>query len=240
MQREKLGILVTYKNREEHLKVFIPYMKYYMDTNFPEINYQIYIIEQGNDKSFNKGILYNAGFDLTKNFYNYISLHDIDMLPISANYSYSNQPVHLPMNIFEQATNGKLDGFYTNNIFNYFGGVINITNEQYIEANGHSNNYWGWGSVDDDFGIRLNYIKSPLIKKCLTIDNKIIMLGNYVTLHHEAVRYTDEPFNEINTERLQKMNESNIDFKKDGLSNIKYKLIKKEDFKDYIKYIIDF
>jgi len=240
MQKEKLGVLVSYKDRPEHLEVFIPYFNYFMETTHPDIDYQIYIIEQANDKPFNKGIIFNAGFDLTNKYYDYLTLHDIDMLPISANYYYNSQSYHLPSNIYNQHTNGRLDEFYTNKIGTFNGGVIVIDNEQYNQCNGHSNNYWGWGSVDDDFALRLSSLKKPLINRCLKIEHNIILLGYYVTLHHDDVRFDDEPFNDINLERLKNMNSNKLDFKKDGLSSLKYKLLNTEDKKEYIKYSIDF
>ena len=38
-----------------------------------------------------------------------------------------------------------------------FGGVTAITPEQYIKANGHSNEFWGWGGEDNDMEFRIKY-----------------------------------------------------------------------------------
>ena len=35
------------------------------------------------------------------------------------------------------------------------GGVIAVNKENVFKANGHSNDYWGWGNEDDDFNARL-------------------------------------------------------------------------------------
>ena len=53
-------ILIPYRNREEHLKYFIkntiPYLKRYLNP------FKIIIIEQNNDRLFNRGKLLNVGF----------------------------------------------------------------------------------------------------------------------------------------------------------------------------------
>ena len=38
--------------------------------------------------------------------------------------------------------------------YNYLGGVIAVNKENVFRANGHSNDYWGWGNEDDDFNAR--------------------------------------------------------------------------------------
>ena len=49
----KLAIIVPYRDREEHLSRFIPHMeKFLSDKN---IQYKIYIVEQGDGKPFNRG-----------------------------------------------------------------------------------------------------------------------------------------------------------------------------------------
>ena len=48
MQKQKLGILVPYRNREDHLKYFVPTIKEYL--NDKGIQNSIYIIEQDSIK----------------------------------------------------------------------------------------------------------------------------------------------------------------------------------------------
>ena len=36
-----------------------------------------------------------------------------------------------------------------------FGGVVSLSAKDYAAVNGFSNQFWGWGGEDDDFGNRV-------------------------------------------------------------------------------------
>ena len=70
------------------------------------------------------------------------------MLPISADYSYSEYPTHL-------ITDLKLPPETKRDLFdNYFGGVTLFPSKVYKRINGYSNKYFGWGFEDDDVFLR--------------------------------------------------------------------------------------
>jgi len=185
-QPETLTILVPFKNREENEKIFIPYMKNYMKNYFEEINYKIVIIEQLNDKLFNKGVLFNIGFLLTSGTTDYYSLHDIDQLPISSDYRYKTIPMHMCINSIEQSNTCDLLNTYKELNYEQRGMII-INKEDYIIANGHSNNYWGWGLIDDDFSLRLIYSGIGL-HRISDFKNKCY----YISLKANTKRYSDD------------------------------------------------
>ena len=58
----KLGIIVPYRDRESHLTKFITGIKSYFKNQ--KIKYEIIIVEQSDDKPFNRGKLLNP-----KNYY---------------------------------------------------------------------------------------------------------------------------------------------------------------------------
>ena len=118
-----------------------------MKDYIKNIDYEIFIIEQADNKPFNRGKLLNAGYKyaLDKGC-DYFVFHDVDMLPEDVDYSYSDKPLHLATHLQEHD--------YETTFFDYFGGVTMFTKEDFKTINGFSNDYWGWGFEDDDLLIR--------------------------------------------------------------------------------------
>jgi len=143
IQKHKLGIIVPYRDRPQQLKRFTSHMETYLK----DIDYEILIIEQLDDKPFNRGKLLNVGYEYGCNMgCDYFVFHDIDMLPEDVDYSYSDKPLHLATHLQEHD--------YETTFFDYFGGVTMFTKEDFKTINGFSNEYWGWGFEDDDLLIR--------------------------------------------------------------------------------------
>jgi len=232
---KKLTILVPFKNREENLSVFVPYMVNFMKRNHPNIIYDIVVIEQGNDKPFNKGILFNAGFLLTSGNTDYYSLHDVDQLPISSNYEYNDKPYHMCINTFEQSDTCKLINTYENDGYKQRGGMIIINNKNYISANGHSNNYWGWGLIDDDFSIRLNHCNISLWRK-----HNHKELCYYVSLKANTKRFYDDEYYKRNYDYCVKFKDGVVSYLSEGLNTTVFTIKDKIEYPNYIKYKIDF
>ena len=143
LQNHKLGVIVPYRNRPQQLKRFLNHMDEYL-TN---LDYQIFIIEQSDDKPFNRGALLNVGYKIAcNNECDYFVFHDVDMLPEDVDYSYSDKPLHLATHLQEHD--------YETTFYDYFGGVTMFNKEDFHLINGFSNEYWGWGFEDDDLLIR--------------------------------------------------------------------------------------
>jgi len=154
---KKLGIIVPYRNRPNQLSQFKQHLK-----NFIPQPYQLIVVEQTDNKEFNRGKLLNIGFLKAEELgCDYVVFHDVDMLPLSADYSYSDFPVHLISDL-------KLPPGIKRDLFdNYFGGVTLFPANIYRQINGYSNNYFGWGFEDDDVFLRC-------IENGINIDTKII------------------------------------------------------------------
>ena len=139
----KLGVCVPYRNREAHLKEFVPRIGKFLEER--GIDYCMYFGHQTDDKLFNRGAMKNiAAEQAFKDGCDYIVWHDIDMVPEEGcDYSY---PTEKPRHIATQISQMNYELKYEE----YFGGAILFSKEQVMNTNGYSNDYWDWGMEDDD------------------------------------------------------------------------------------------
>jgi hypothetical protein len=193
----KLTIVIPYRDRSENLSYFLEETPKKINSEF-----DILIVEQFDEKLFNKGKLLNIGFDIKKNYSDYFCFHDVDMIPIYADYSYSEIPVNLTSNI-EQFNNGIP-------YEEYYGGVNLFNNKDFLKINGYSNEYWGWGCEDDDL---LNRVKSH----GFDLNRR---LGVFKSLEHLNMRFNNPNYNS-NLEKLTNI----YDFQTDGLNTLNYDVI---------------
>lgn len=157
----KVGIVVPYRNREEQLKLFVPYLCEYLTVQ--GVLYELIVVEQGDDKPFNRGSLLNVGFLKAVDLgCDYVVFHDIDMLPKVVDYSYSDVPLELVKKVLKD-TDSHFQLSEIKHLDTYFGGVTLFPVSIFEKINGYSNNYRGWGFEDDD-----------LLRRCL---EKGIALG---------------------------------------------------------------
>jgi len=111
------------------------------------LEHEIFIIEQLDNKPFNRGKLLNIGYSFAlEKGCDYFVFHDVDMLPEDVDYSYTDKPLHLATHLQEHD--------YETTFFDYFGGVTMFNKEDFKTINGFSNEYWGWGFEDDDLLVR--------------------------------------------------------------------------------------
>lgn len=88
-------MLVPFRNRFEELLQFAPYIdKFLTDQG---INHHIFVLNQVDSYRFNRASLINVGYLYTKIQYDYIAMHDVDLLPMNKQlkYFYPNQPFHI-------------------------------------------------------------------------------------------------------------------------------------------------
>ena len=154
----RLNVVVPYRDREEHLKVFVRFVRAYfardkVDRNIP---YRVLIVEQEEGLPFNRGAINNIGFVLGRGESDYTCFHDVDYLPVWADYSWSDTPVSIVWYGAEsRPISLKQPGHrVAHDIANFHSGVILTPNKLFEEVNGYSNTYWGWGWEDTDLKSR--------------------------------------------------------------------------------------
>ena len=220
----KMLIVVPYRNREDNLKEFIPYIKSTLHSQ--HIDNKIIIVEQDPDKLFNRGMLCNIGYIEYNNNFTHTCFHDVDIIGEDFDYNYEKFVTHLSA----KSKSNNYSEFYKKCL----GGVVIFPNSDFTKINGFSNEYWGWGAEDDDLRLRCDTMKIDIIRKQC----------KFYTLPHETIQWKNRPKHSPgyteNISRLngfrQSVNKLNI-ITNDGLSNLsnKYTVLERLDYNEYIK-----
>lgn len=138
------AILIPYRDRAEHLAALLPVLH----AHLAAIPHRVFVIEQVDNKPFNRGKLFNAGFRMLGPEHTTVVLHDVDLVPEHADYANITQPTHLSAHCSQ---------FQHGPPALCFGGVVAFPVEQFRRVNGFSNDYWGWGAEDDDLRDRCGH-----------------------------------------------------------------------------------
>ena len=150
-----IGIIIPYRDRAEHLKTYIAKCKPIFDKIIPK--HIIIIVEQDDDKPFNRGKLINCGIHLIQKECSHFITQDVDLLPsefiVDKYYSnkYINDPI-LPIYCAHRLS---------------LGGICKLQKQTVILLNGFPNYIWGWGVEDRALLYRSIYRNIPIKNKCV-------------------------------------------------------------------------
>ncbi|XP_624054.3 beta-1,4-galactosyltransferase 7 [Apis mellifera] len=203
----RLAILVPFRDRFEELLIFAPHIKQFLDKQ--NIDYHIFVLNQIDRFRFNRASLINVGFLEVNKEFDYIAIHDVDLLPINDEllYSFPNKgPFHV--------SSPELHPRYHYSTF--VGGILLIKREHFIQVNGMSNKYWGWGLEDDEFYVRLKEAGLTVIRP------QNISTGTHNTFKHIHDR------NHRKRDMIKCYNQREVTRKRDrqtGLNNVSYKIL---------------
>jgi predicted glycosyltransferase involved in capsule biosynthesis len=190
-----MQIIIPYRDRAEHLKKFVEHYK----------SFKILVVEQANDKLFNRGKLFNVGFNESTD--SHVVFHDVDLLAhdLFAYFEDVKGAVHLS-GLCEQ--------------FNYkvpyetcFGGVTAFDAESFLKCNGFSNDFWGWGGEDDDL-----YNRTKLAGV-----NVRFALKKYYSLKHAKQKLT--PQYRVNQQLCTSTDKT---WQNSGLNSLRYDILKED------------
>jgi len=183
------------------------------------------VVEQKDDLPFNRGALVNAGFLLGEADSDYLCIHDVDYLPIWADYSHCETPTCIlwyglenrPIRVGDPSTRITID------LENVFGTVVLIDNVQFRKAGGFSNGYWGWGYEDIDFKLRLSGEGFPLFRR----------KGTFQPLDHDNAGFqpdmTPAPIAEVNRALLQRRRIPGGVTRGDGFTDVRFEILERRD-----------
>lgn len=155
---KRLSIVVPIRDRVAHYVKFIPHVRqcFARDNTNQFIDYRVMFVEQTFGEPFNRGLLKNIGFQLTRHESDYVCFHDVDYLPVWADYRWTDQPLGIVWYGAEAKAidPGKSSLMVRHNLEHFYGGAILVPNKLFEQVNGYSNEYWGWGYEDTDLKSR--------------------------------------------------------------------------------------
>lgn len=83
---KRLAIIVPFRDRFEELLQFVPHLNKFLSDQ--QIAHHIFVVNQVDRFRFNRASLINVGFLFVKENFDYIAMHDVDLLPLNKNLKY--------------------------------------------------------------------------------------------------------------------------------------------------------
>lgn len=160
----------------------LPHTVSYFRRNNLGIEPLFCIAEQVDDLPFNRGAISNHAYTAIAGMVDYVCFHDVDYLPMWADYSEPS----LPSRIVWYGLDKRPVGHGTDQVVmaqRYGLAAVAVMRKWHFEAcNGYSNKYWGWGYEDTDLAKRLESIGLPIGYRD----------GTFLALDHDSNGYTPQ------------------------------------------------
>lgn len=186
---------------------------------------EIIVVEQLGNKKFNRGKLLNIGFK-ESNEPDFIITHDVDLIPsnklIKEKYTLTNFDALRIYSAHEKS----------------LGGIVKLSKNSFIKANGFPNNIWGWGIED-----RALYYRYSILDLNISTNKFDDNLSEIYCIPHRKVweTYVGEK-KEISDLENTIFNESKktdqlLHIQKSGLNNLSYKVLGSNKINEITKII---
>lgn len=216
--RHFVAIVVPYRDRSEHLDLFLQHMHPFLQRQ--QLQYGMFVVEQSERHAFNRAKLFNVGFTeaLARDSYCCFVFHDVDLLPIDARNVYRCErfPRHL---------SSAIDVFrFVLPYPDLFGGAIAVRADQFRELNGFSNEFFGWGGEDDDLQRRIR-------ARGLSVIRWPSSVSRYTMLAHTKAKPS--------LQRQELLRNAESRYEMDGLNNLRYQVLALEEKPLYTRILVN-
>jgi len=168
------------------------------------------LAEQVDDLPFNRGAIVNHAYAACAGMIDYVCFHDVDYMPMWADYTEPN----LPSRIVWYGMDKRPVGHGTDRAVcaqRYGLAAVAVMRKWHFEAcNGYSNTYWGWGYEDTDLAKRLESVGIPLGYKD----------GTFIALDHDSNGYDANGESEASKANAERFKHRVYPDMVDGLSTL--------------------
>jgi hypothetical protein len=227
---QRLAIIVPYRDRADHLQWFMSHVRSYFarDKVDRAIPYQVLVVEQETGLPFNRGALLNIGFQLAEPRCDYVCFHDVDYLPVWADYSAPDAPTPLVWFGAEirPIAPGRSQHAVKHDLNHYYSGAVLVPNAQFRQVDGYANTYWGWGFEDIDLKRRFDRAGIRLARR----------RGTFQPLDHDNSGFkldgTPSPISTVNQSLFDDRWAIGAEQVADGLSTLDYLVMQRQSLPD--------
>jgi beta-1,4-galactosyltransferase 1 len=206
----RLAVIIPFRDRHAHLWTILPML----GEHLAAIPHTMTVVEQADDKPFNRGKLLNVGAVLAADC-DYYCFHDVDLVPAwrpghRPGYRYTRAIAHM--------VGRRLDFPAPRCSPNSLGGVVLFARRAFEAINGFSNEYWGWGQEDNDLYARAVLSGVPVAYRPY----------RYRALAHPAAYRCDHRHWGANCARYDLINRGSREYLTEGLSSLSYDLVSRD------------
>ena len=123
-----INLAVILPHSEEHIENFTEHFRATVQEG-DDLYYKLCFIKQKSNRPLNKGKLFNIGYLLHKDRFDYFCFHDVNLLPLTddSDYSYPKKPTHLASIVDDEYIPYE----------EFIGGVFLINKEHFEQINGY-------------------------------------------------------------------------------------------------------
>jgi hypothetical protein len=227
---KRLLIVVPFRDREPHLRRFVPHLRAYFarDKADRAIDYRVIVVEQEAGLPFNAGALKNVGFLLGADDSDYTCFHDVDYLPVWADYSWVDVPTPLVWHGAEvrPVAPGESGLYLRHDLAKFFGACVLVPNDLVRRVNGYANAYWGWGYEDEDFRARFVALGIAPGRR----------QGTFMPLDHRNAGFDaagkPNAMAEVNRQIFERRRDAGMAMAGDGLSSVRFEVLDRQPMSD--------